>query len=166
MSGHRVYFTVGLLPVLSIGNSLLLKRLSTTIAFLPLVLGLAACSTSVGRIDEDASADVKLACGQVCLRNGEACSDFFGKRNAETRLLFEEAKQNYWICLRKYPGSETKPNHPCIAPAPMPETFDDCGPRLDQCLTDCGTSLDEMSQLSRKLEDKQKPARQPPIPAD
>ena len=78
-----------------------LRGVGWVLAGLPLVLGLVACSTPSGRVDDEAPADLKLACGQVCLSNGESCSQFFGKRNAETRMHFEQAKQNYWICLRK-----------------------------------------------------------------
>lgn len=135
------------------------------LAGLPLILGLAACSTTSGRVDDEAPADLKLACGQVCLRNGESCSEFFGKRNAETRMLFEQAKQNYWICLRKYPGAEAGPRHPCIAPAPLPETFDDCGQQLDHCLLDCGTTLEEMSRVTKQKETSRQSGKPPDVSA-
>lgn len=146
--------------VLWIETSRLSARVGRVLAGLPLALGWAACSILPGKVDE-ASPDLKLACGQVCLRNGEACSEFFGKRNAEARMLFEQAKQNYWICLRKYPGAEARPDHPCLAPAPAPETFDDCGQHLDQCLRDCGTSLEEMSRLSDDREARSRSAKPP-----
>lgn len=142
-----------------------LRGVGWVLAGLPQVLGLVACSITSGRVDDEAPADLKLACGQVCLSNGESCSQFFGKRNAETRMLFEQAKQNYWICLRKYPGAEAGPHHPCIAPAPIPETFDDCGQQLDQCLKDCGTTLEEMSRVSKQKETQQQSDKQPDVPA-
>lgn len=92
----------------------------------------------------------KVACGQQCLKNGEVCSEFFAKKNREQRLTFEQAKQNYWICLRKYPGFESSPNNPCVAPVPPPEEFDSCGPQLDDCLELCQTSLDELAELMRR----------------
>lgn len=96
--------------------------------------------------------ETKVACGQQCLKNGEVCSEFFAKKNREQRLTFEQAKQNYWICLRKYPGFESSPNNPCVVPVPPPEEFDSCGPQLDECLGLCHTSLDELAELMKREE--------------
>ena len=92
----------------------------------------------------------KVSCGQQCLKNGEVCSEFFAKKNREQRLTFDQAKQNYWICLRKYPGFESSPNNPCVAPVPPQEEFDSCGPQLDECLGLCHTSLEELAELMKR----------------
>lgn len=99
---------------------------------------------------ESPTADQRVACGQQCLMNGESCSAFFAKKNEELRLLFEQAKQNFWICLKKYPGAESRADSPCIAPVPEPEMYDSCGQQLDECLEACGTSLDEVAELTRQ----------------
>lgn len=100
--------------------------------------------------DDSPSAEQKAACGQLCLSNGEKCSTFFAAKNEEQRLLFEQAKQNFWICLKKYPGKEVHPDIPCIPPTPAPEMFDSCGQQLDQCMESCDISLDELAELTRK----------------
>ena len=67
-------------------------------------------------------------------------------------MTFEQAKQNYWICLRKYPGFESSPNNPCVAPSPPAEEFDSCGQQLDDCLESCRTNLDELAEVVKKEE--------------
>ena len=103
-------------------------------------------------LSEDGSptAEQKIACGRQCLANGEHCSAFFANKNEQQRLLFEQAKQNFWICLKKYQGAAQPRDNPCIAPVPEPEAFDNCGEQLDGCLADCQTTLDEVAELSRR----------------
>lgn len=111
---------------------------------------------------ESPTADQRAACGQQCLNNGERCSAFFAKKNEEQRLLFEQAKQNFWICLKKYPGAKSPADSPCLAPAPEPEMYDSCGQQLDECLEACGTTLDEVAELTQK---RSEAARTPETPA-
>lgn len=98
------------------------------------------------------SVEQKAACGQQCLSNGEKCSAFFAAKNEEQRLFFEQAKQNFWICLKKYRGTTAHSDIPCIPPAPAPEMFDSCGQQLDQCLESCEISLDELAELTHQQE--------------
>lgn len=113
-------------------------------------LGLILCGCSWLNPTTEPDEESKAACGQQCLKNGEVCSQFFAKKNREQRLTFEQAKQNYWICLRKYPGFESSPNNPCVAPSPPAEEFDSCGQQLDECLESCQTNLDELAEVVRK----------------
>lgn len=103
---------------------------------------------------ESPTPDQRAACGEQCLANGERCSAFFAKKNEEQRLLFEQAKQNFWICLKKYPGAESRADSPCLAPVPEPEMYDSCGQQLDECLEGCGTSLEEVAELARKRSER------------
>jgi len=119
---------------------------------LPLAFCLIFCSCSWLGPATEPDEETKAACGHQCLKNGEVCSQFFAKKNREQRLTFEQAKQNYWICLRKYPGFESSPNNPCIAPSPPVEEFDSCGQQLDECLELCRTNLDELAQAAKKEE--------------
>ncbi|NDE34619.1 MAG: hypothetical protein EB012_07180, partial [Gammaproteobacteria bacterium] len=64
------------------------------------------------------------------------------------RLDYEKAKENYWICLRKYPGA-VGGQGPCITPLPKEHQFDQCGPDLDACLDQCGTNLQELEDFQR-----------------
>jgi hypothetical protein len=89
----------------------------------------------------------RLACGQQCLKNGEECSHFFALKNEERRLNFEQAKTNYWICMRRYGDSRNASQNPCIAPGPLPEAYDHCGNDLEQCLSSCPVTLDELPGL-------------------
>ena len=118
--------------------------------FVAFSLILGGCSWLGSTIEPDEES--RAACGQQCLKNGEVCSQFFAKKNREQRLTFEQAKQNYWICLRKYPGFEFSPNNPCVAPLPPAEEFDSCGQQLDDCLDSCRTSLDELAAVVKKEE--------------
>ncbi len=125
-------------------------RFRKMIGFGAIPLILTGCS--LFHREDSPSADQKAACGQQCLSNGEKCSAFFATKNEERRLLFEQAKQNFWICLKKYPGTESHPDNPCIAPSPEPEMFDSCGQQLDECLEACETNLDELAAVTRKQE--------------
>ncbi len=89
----------------------------------------------------------RLACGQQCLKNGEDCSRFFALKNEERRVNFEQAKANYWICMRRYGDSKPSTQNPCVAPGPLPEAYDHCGTDLEQCLSACPVSLDELPGL-------------------
>ncbi len=115
-----------------------------------LIFSLSGCSWLSPAVEPDEG--MKAVCGQQCLKNGEVCSQFFAKKNREQRLGFEQAKQNYWICLRKYPGFESSPNNPCIVPMPPSEEFDNCGQQLDDCLESCKTDLDEVAASAKKAE--------------
>lgn len=120
------------------------------------MLLLGGCSLfATGDTDTD---EQKAACGQQCLQNGEVCSQYFARRNEDQRRLFEQAKENYWLCLRKFPGAESRPDGPCLAPPPPEETFDSCGQQLDECLTDCQTSLDDLADTLERLR-RRPPAR-------
>jgi hypothetical protein len=89
----------------------------------------------------------RLACGQQCLKNGEDCSHFFALKNEERRLVFEQAKTNYWLCMRRYSNTRTTTQNPCVAPGPLPEAYDHCGDDLEQCLSGCPVTLDELPGL-------------------
>lgn len=89
----------------------------------------------------------RLACGQQCLKNGEDCSHFFALRNEERRLNFEQAKANYWLCMRRYADSHSKSQNPCLAPGPQPEAYDHCGDDLEKCLGACPVTLEELPAL-------------------
>lgn len=110
---------------------------------------LSGCTLIESR-DAPPTAEQKFACGRQCLANGEHCSAFFANKNEQQRLLFEQAKQNFWICLKKYQGAAHSEDNPCIAPVPAPEAFDTCGEQLDDCLAQCQTTLDEVAELSRR----------------
>ena len=105
---------------------------------------LSSCA-SLGWFSEPTKEE-KQACGRQCLKNGEGCSQFFAQKNEKQRRDFEQAKENYWICLRKFPGAESRPDGPCLPPPPPAEAFDSCGPELDECLQGCQTTLDELAQ--------------------
>ncbi|MEN9680125.1 MAG: hypothetical protein RLZZ627_18 [Pseudomonadota bacterium] len=89
----------------------------------------------------------RLACGQQCLRNGEDCSRFFAVKNEERRLAFEQAKANYWLCMRRYGDQSSSSRVPCLAPGPQPEAYDHCGNDLEQCLSRCPVTLEELPSL-------------------
>lgn len=89
----------------------------------------------------------RLACGQQCLKNGEDCSHFFALKNEERRLSFEQAKSNYWLCMRRYADSRAESHNPCVAPGPQPEAYDHCGDDLQQCLVACPVTLEELPGL-------------------
>ena len=114
--------------------------------FLAFAVGsvLSSCA-SLGWFSEPTK-EQKQACGRQCLTNGEGCSQFFAQKNEKQRRDFEQAKENYWICLRKFPGAESRPDGPCLPPPPPAEAFDSCGPELDECLQACQTTLDELAQ--------------------
>jgi hypothetical protein len=89
----------------------------------------------------------RLACGQQCLKNGEDCSHFFALKNEERRLNFEQAKANYWLCMRRFAGSPSESQNLCVAPGPQAEAYDHCGDDLQQCLAACPVTLDELPGL-------------------
>ena len=139
------------------------SRCLTLRSGLVVALGLILCGCSWLGPTNEPDEETKASCGQQCLKNGEVCSQFFAKKNREQRLTFEQAKQNYWICLRKYPGFESSPNNPCVAPSPPAEEFDSCGQQLDDCLESCRTNLDELAQVVKKEESR--PVSPPPFEA-
>lgn len=122
---------------------------------------LSSCA-SLGWFSEPTKEE-KQACGRQCLKNGEGCSQFFAQKNERQRRDFEQAKENYWICLRKFPGAESRPDGPCLAPAPPAEAFDSCGPELDECLQTCQTTLDELAQDSKPAAAEPAPAESPAV---
>ena len=93
----------------------------------------------------------RLACGQQCLKNGEQCSQFFGVRNEETRINFEQSKANYWLCKKRFSESTNKGEDICIPPGPPSQTFDHCGKDLEECLAGCPITLDELRGLPAKV---------------
>lgn len=97
---------------------------------------------------ESPNEDQRHACGLQCLSNGQSCSQFYARINEAQRLDYEKAKENYWICLRKYPGA-VQGQGPCITPLPKEHQFDQCGPDLDACLDQCGTNLQELEDDQR-----------------
>ena len=112
------------------------------------------CGCSLFSVEAPLTPDQKAICGQQCLGNGEQCSLFFARKNEEQRLLFEQAKENFWICLKKYPDAQSSAT-PCIAPVPEPERYDSCGPQLDACLAACQTTLEEVAALLKQRQDRQ-----------
>lgn len=117
----------------------------------------------------------RLACGQQCLKNGENCSRFFALKNEERRIGFEQAKANYWLCMRRYSDQRSTSPVPCVAPGPLPEAFDHCGSELEQCLSACPVTLDELPGLhgaGRQSVGLTNPAQPPqgpsgtPVPSD
>ena len=94
-------------------------------------------------MNPELSQQQKIVCGQQCLKNGEVCSQFFGRKNEQQRLIFEQAKENYWLCLRKQDAGQTA--SPCLPPTPVTEQFDSCGAQLDACLESCKTTLEELA---------------------
>lgn len=89
----------------------------------------------------------RLACGHQCLKNGEDCSRFFALKNEERRLAFEQAKTNYWMCMRRYGDQKTASSVPCLAPGAQPEAYDHCGNDLELCLAQCPVTLEELPGL-------------------
>lgn len=99
------------------------------------------------------SEEQKLACGQQCLKNGENCSQFFARKNEERRLDFEQARENYWMCMRRYPTAKSVAETPCIAPPPNAVKYDTCGQELEECMAACKTTLDEVATFSNPSPD-------------
>ncbi len=99
------------------------------------------------------SEEQKLACGQQCLKNGENCSQFFARKNEERRLDFEQARENYWMCMRRYPSARSVAETPCIAPPPNAVKYDTCGQELEECMAACKTTLDEVATFSNPSSD-------------
>ena len=112
--------------------------------------GMLLTGCALWRGNDEPTPGQKAACGRQCLANGETCSAFFAQKNAERRELFEQSKQNFWLCRKKFPNADTQAGNLCLAPAPEPELFDDCGPQLDACLEACGTTLDEVAAAARE----------------
>ncbi len=135
--------------------------LKYTLTLASIGLWLAGCAAPSG-LGDDASPEHKAQCGQLCLKNGETCSQYFARRNEEQRLLFEQAKHNYWLCLRKYPGFDARPGGPCLAPPPPEEAYDSCGPQLDECLAGCGLTLDELADTLQAVKNKANAAAEQP----
>ena len=103
---------------------------------------------------ESPNEDQRRACGLQCLNNGQSCSQFYARINEAQRLDYEKAKENYWICLRKYPGAAGGRGL-CITPLPKEHQFDQCGPDLDACLEQCGTHLQELEDFQSIVATKQ-----------
>lgn len=91
----------------------------------------------------------RLACGRQCLKNGEQCSQFFGIRNEESRLRFEQNKANYWLCKRRYSENQGVGDRLCVPPGPSSQMFDHCGHDLEECLAGCPVTLNEMQGLQK-----------------
>lgn len=119
------YFSISARPVACLASALLL----------------AACSFNT--VEHGLTQQQKIVCGQQCLKNGEVCSQFFGRKNEQQRLSFEQAKENYWLCLRKQEAGQTVSR--CLPPTPATEQFDSCGAQLDACLESCKTTLEELA---------------------
>jgi hypothetical protein len=125
------------------GSSMIAKL--SCLASLCLVLGLTGC---IGLFQpEMPDESYRRACGQQCLKNGEDCSRFFALKNEERRLAFEQAKTNYWMCMRRFGDQKTPSSVPCLAPGPQPEAYDHCGNDLEQCLSKCPVTLEELPSL-------------------
>ena len=124
------------------------STISRALLLLTVLILLSACSTITP--EEEPTEDQRYLCGQQCLKNGESCSRFFAQKNQEKRLTYEQSKQNFWICLRKYPGAQSQAETPCIPPVPITEEFDSCGTQLDDCLTACRTSLEEIGNRQQQ----------------
>lgn len=105
--------------------------------------------------EEKATESLRLACGRLCLQNGENCSQFFARKSEEKRQVFEQAKSNYWLCLKRFDGEASATS--CVPPGPVPEQYDHCGSDLEGCLEGCGTSLDEMNRLAARPVDQVMP---------
>lgn len=118
------------------------NRLLAILSFTPLFLGCGGFFQTTLPDDR-----YRLACGQQCLKNGEDCSHFFALKNEERRLVFEQAKSNYWLCMRRFADSRTSSQNPCVAPGPVPEAYDHCGNDLEQCLSACPVTLEELPGL-------------------
>lgn len=120
---------------------------------LPLILGLcvllAGCANPAF-FGEDLPEEVKRLCGQQCLLNGAECSQFFARKNEERRQAFDQAKSNYWLCLKRFEGQSERDGLACIPPGVPTETFDHCGQDLDACFNGCGITLDELSAQTQK----------------
>lgn len=95
---------------------------------------------------EDLPEEVRRLCGQQCLMNGAECSQFFARKNEERRQFFEQAKSNYWLCLKRFEGEPAAAGLSCVPPGSLTEQYDHCGPDLDACLLGCGISLEELSK--------------------
>lgn len=113
-----------------------------------IVLLMGGCSAFLS--EERAPESLRGACGRLCLQNGENCSQFFARKNEENRRVFEQAKSNYWMCIKRYQGEAASQSITCVPPGPSPEQYDHCGADLDACLENCGISLDELNKLAHE----------------
>ena len=99
----------------------------------------------------------KAACGEQCLANGERCSQYFSGRLQNRQMEFERAMQNYQICLRKFAGTRSPGDTPCIGPQPQGDEFDNCGQQLDECLDACDVTLDDIADAVRRRNEQAQP---------
>ena len=132
--------------------------LASLLVFVALAFGGCAGGLPFQGPDEDQ----RRACGLQCLNNGQSCSQFYARFNEAQRLDYEQAKENYWICLRKYPGAAVGQG-PCITPLAKEHQFDQCGPDLDACLEQCGTDLQELEDFQRLAPTKKPALNQKPM---
>lgn len=131
------------------------KFVVTRLAFFPkrLLLSIsvvmAGCA-SPGFFGEDLPDEVRRLCGRQCLLNGAECSQFFARKNEERRQAFEQAKSNYWLCLKRFEGQTVPGEVACVPPGVPTEAFDHCGQDLDACFDGCGITLDELTATTQK----------------